>query len=128
MATVTLEGLLRLLPAAGLVISAVAAGAVGQAQIGNNKAAIEAERVARGADIIRVEAQIEDNSESIDANEDEVEQIQRELIRRQGRTELDLQRIQQEQESQGRDLETILRLLESIMRETGAVVTGETDQ
>lgn len=125
MSTITLEGVLRLLPAAGIVVSGVAAGAVGQTQIGNNRAAIEAEAVARDAAIVRVENAIRRSDQAIDANEDEIEQIQRELIRRQGLTELDLQRIQQQQESQGKDLETILRLLESIRRQTGAVVTGD---
>jgi hypothetical protein len=55
--------------------------------------------------------EVEDQSESIDEIEEDVQQIQRKIIERQGEVELRTQRIEIEQQSQSEDLEEILRLL-----------------
>ena len=77
--------------AAGLIGSAVTA----QIRIGDNS------------------SEIVDLNSSIDENEDDIELIQRELIRRQADTRLQVQRIETEQRSQGEDLDEILNLLKS---------------
>ncbi|MGB7240681.1 MAG: hypothetical protein WBC93_01165, partial [Sulfitobacter sp.] len=58
-------------------------------------------------------SEISDLSDSVEANEDDIELIQRRLIQRQGEVELRVQRIQTEQISQGEDLEEILQLLKA---------------
>ena len=52
-----------------------------------------------------------DLSESVDENEDTIEEIQRVLIRRQGEVELNLQQIKSKQDRQADDLSEIIRLL-----------------
>ena len=63
--------------------------------------------------------QIFDLSESVDETEEDVELIQRELILRAGETRLQVQRIENEQRSQGQDLEKILLLLQQQQARTG---------
>jgi len=79
-----------LIIAAGVVASATTA----QVQIGNNN------------------DELIDLSEGVDENEEDIELIQRTLIQRQGETRLQVQRIENEQKSQGDDLEKILMLLQ----------------
>ena len=55
-----------------------------------------------------------DLGESVDENEDAIEQIQRLLIQRQGEVALQVQRIEHEQNSQGDDLAKILLLLQQL--------------
>lgn len=55
--------------------------------------------------------EVEDLGDSVDENEDAIEQIQRQLIQRQGQVELRTQRIEIEQEQQGDTLDEILLLL-----------------
>ena len=61
-------------------------------------------------------ANIEDISESVDENEEAVEQIQRLLIERQGQQRLNILRIENEQRAQGEDLDQILLLLQQQAR------------
>ena len=60
--------------------------------------------------------EIQDLFDGMDENEEAIEQIPRLLIRRQGEVELQVQRIETEQQQQGEDLEEILRLLQSLQR------------
>lgn len=65
----------------------------------------------------RIDAQaeeIEKIEEGADELEDEVEAIQRLLIQRQGKVELDLQRIENAQKAQGEDLEEMLLILRDL--------------
>lgn len=57
-----------------------------------------------------------DLSESVDENEDAIEQIQRQLIQRQGEVALQVQRIETQQQEQGKDLDQILLLLQQLQR------------
>ena len=72
-----------------------------------------------GVALFRIDAQaeeIQDISESVDENEEDIEAIQRLLIQRQGQVELDLQRIETMQNQQGMTLEEIKALLQQLNR------------
>ena len=62
-------------------------------------------------------ADVEDLSESVDLNEEEIEALNRLLITRQGAVDLRTQRIELEQKEQGDDLDKILLLLQQIQRQ-----------
>ena len=73
--------------------------------------------MAVGAGQLQLNAQgleLWDLSDSVDENEDAIEQIQRLLIRRQGEVALQVQRIENEQNSQGDDLSKILLILQQL--------------
>ncbi len=92
---------MKFLPLALIAAGLVASATTAQVQIANS------------AD------QIFDLSESVDETEEDVELIQRELILRAGETRLQVQRIENEQRSQGQDLEKILLLLQQQQARTG---------
>ena len=77
-----------------LAAGVIASAATGQMQINTNN------------------TDIDDISESVDENEESIELIQRTLIQRQGEQALQVQRIENEQRSQGDDLDQILLLLQ----------------
>lgn len=56
--------------------------------------------------------EVSDLSESVDENEETIEEIQRVLIRRQGEVELNLQQIKSKQDRQADDLSKILEILQ----------------
>jgi hypothetical protein len=59
-------------------------------------------------------AEIEDQGESIDNNEDAIEEIQRILIQRQGAQDLSIQRIQNDISNQDMKLDQLLQILEQV--------------
>ena len=79
-------------------IAVVAAGLVGSGSVDSFRLNAHAE-------------DIKDLSESVDENEEALEEIQRLLIRRQGEVELTVQRIENDLSDVNEDLEEILRLL-----------------
>jgi len=81
-----------------LAAGVIASAATGQMQINTNN------------------TDIDDISESVDENEESIELIQRTLIQRQGEQALQVQRIENEQRSQGDDLDQILLLLQQQSR------------
>ena len=85
---------IKYLPLMLIAAGLVASGTTAQVQIGNH-----------GDTLL-------DLSESIDEAEEDVEQIQRLLIERQGAQRLDILRIETEQRSQGESLDQILLLLQ----------------
>jgi len=85
-------------PLVVVAAGAIASAATAQMQINSNN------------------ANIEDISESVDENEEAVEQIQRLLIERQGQQRLNILRIENEQRAQGEDLDQILLLLQQQAR------------
>jgi hypothetical protein len=85
---------MKFLPLAIIAAGLVASATTAQMQIGSH------------------EGELWDLSEGVDENEEDIELIQRELIARQGETRLQVQRIENEQRSQGQDLEKILLLLQ----------------
>ena len=89
---------MKYLPLAIIAAGLVASGTTAQMQIGSH------------------DDEIWDLSEGVDENEENIELIQRTLIQRQGETRLQVQRIENEQRSQGEDLEQILRLLQQQTR------------
>lgn len=91
--------ILRFLP-----VAVIAAGLIGSASIGQFQIAANAEDIG-------------DNEAAIAENEDEIEDINRLLIRRQGEVETKLQAIEIEQRSQSEDVDEILLLLQQIRRE-----------
>lgn len=88
------ETLMKYVPIALLAASLVASATTAQVQIGEN-----AEDLA-------------DLSESVDENEETIEEIQRVLIRRQGEVELNLQQIKSKQDRQAEDVQQILKILQ----------------
>jgi hypothetical protein len=89
----------RILPWLPVVL--VAAGAIASGAVDSFRLSVQAEELNK-------------LSENVEENDEAIEQIQRLLIRRQGEVELQVQRIQSEQESQGEDLEEILLLLKGL--------------
>jgi len=79
-------------------IAVVTASVVASAAIGNFRISANAEELV-------------DVSESVDENEENIEEIQRLLIARQGEVKLDLQRIETQQRQQGETLGEIRQLL-----------------
>lgn len=94
----TLDTLKSLVP-----IGVVAAGLIGTGYVTLDRQASMAQ-------------DIDDISESVDENEEAIEAIQRQLIERQGQVELRTQRIEIEQQQQGKDLDQILLLLQQLQR------------
>jgi hypothetical protein len=92
----TFKSVLPWLPVAVVAAGAIASGAVDSWRIGAHANEIEA---------------LDDKTAE---NEDDIEEIRRALIVRQGQIELDLQRIESEQRAQGKDLEQILDLLQRL--------------
>lgn len=89
----------RLLPWLPVIVvgaGLVASGTTAQVQIGNNDKAISA------------------NAAAIGTNAEDVEEIQKLLIQRQGHLELELFKIQTEQSDQADDLTQILQILQDI--------------
>lgn len=86
-----------------LPVAVVAAGLVGTGYVTMERQSAMAE-------------EIDDLSESVDENEEAIEIIQRQLIERQGQVELRTQRIEIEQQQQGKTLEEMLLLLQQIQR------------
>lgn len=95
------DKLLKWVPVVVLATGVVASAVTAQLQIGANA------------------QEIEDISESVDQNEEDIEAIQRILIQRQGEVEIRTQRIELEQKAQGEDLQQILNLLQQIQRQGG---------
>ena len=96
MMTKTADSLLKYVP-----IMVLAAGVIGTGYVTLDRQAALA-------------ADVEDLSESVDLNEDEIEALNRLLIQRQGAVDLRTQRIELEQQAQGDDLEQILLLLQQL--------------
>lgn len=97
----TTDKVLKWLPLIALGTTLVAGGVTAQLQISANA------------------AEVIDLANGVDENEEAIEEIQRLLIRRQGEVTNQVQRIELEQKAQGKDLETILRLLQDLQRTTG---------
>ena len=91
--------LIRWLPVILLVAGIVSTASIAQFQIQRNA------------------TDVAENGEAVEENEDAIELIQRLLIQRQGEVQLDIQRIQTEQRSQGEDLDEVLQLLKGLARE-----------
>jgi hypothetical protein len=81
-------------PLVVVAAGAIASAATAQMQINSNN------------------ANIEDISESVDENEEGIEQIQRLLIQRQADVAIKLLGVENEQRSQGEDIDQILLLLQ----------------
>lgn len=64
-----------------------------------------------------VAEEVDDLSESIDSNEEAIEAINRVLIERQGRSELELQRLRNDIEKQDVKLDQAIELLREILQE-----------
>lgn len=61
--------------------------------------------------------EIDDQSESIDENEEMIEMLRRQLLERQGSVDLRTQRIEIEQQQQTEDLDQIQTLLQQLLLE-----------
>jgi hypothetical protein len=88
-----MDQVLKFLPIGAAAVAIIAAASVGQFQLG----AIAAETV--------------ENARDIEENEDDIEDIQRSLIKRQGEIGLDLERLRIEQSAQGSKIDQVLELL-----------------
>ena len=93
------QAILRYWPVIVLAAGLVSSGSVAQLQIGANA------------------EEIEDISESVDENEEAINEIELFLRQRQGEIALDVQRIETEQKQQGRTLDEILLLLRELRSE-----------
>lgn len=93
------SAVLRWLPAIAAVVTVSMAAGAGQWQLG------------------AMAAEMDSQAESIEENDDAIREIQQQLIRRQGKVELDLRTIQLEQQSQGKTVEEILRLIQQMRSE-----------
>jgi hypothetical protein len=89
-----MSDLMRFWPLVVVAAGAIASAATAQMQINSNN------------------ANIEDISESVDENEEGIEQIQRLLIQRQADVAIKLLGVENEQRSQGEDIDQILLLLQ----------------
>jgi outer membrane murein-binding lipoprotein Lpp len=89
----TTKKIMALWPVIVVIASLLMAGAVGQFQI------------------TAMAGEVEENAEAIEENEDDIEEIQRKLIRRQGEISLDLERLRDEQSDQSEKLDEVLDLL-----------------
>lgn len=94
----TTDNLLRWLPVGALAASLIAAGAVGQFQLG------------------ALAAEVAENDDEIEENEEAIESIQRRLIERQGEIGLDLERLKIQQGQQGEKLDEVLEILRDVTR------------
>lgn len=88
-----MDRVLRYWPIVLTATTLIAAGAVGQFQLG------------------ALAGEVNENKEDIEENEDEIEAIQRRLIERQGQIGLDLERLRIQQAQQNQKLDDVLRLL-----------------
>jgi len=95
-------------------ILVVAAGVVASGAVDNFRITSNAEDISTfNENLTQMLREIDrDHGQSIDENEETIEEIQKILIERQGDVKLDIQRIENDLRSQRQDIAEILRLLQ----------------